>query len=95
MNFSESFALNVSEALSLIKEIIFQSEKMEGAKFDIFYTFRDSLIELNSIIENKKVIHMDFRAKWKPLMGRAHRIFEDHPLLDLLDKINIDIKKLN
>jgi hypothetical protein len=94
MEYSQDFTLNVNKALDIIKDIIFQSEKIEGAKFDIFYVFRDGLIELSSKIENKKDIDLDFMIKWKPLMGRAHRIFEDHPLLDLLYEINNIIKGL-
>jgi hypothetical protein len=94
MEYSQDFTLNVNKALDIIKDIIFQSEKIEGVKFDIFYVFRDGLIELSSKIENKKDIDLDFMNKWKPLMGRAHRIFEDHPLLDLLYEINNIIKGL-
>ena len=93
MEYSQDFIVNINNALNIVNDIVFKAEKT-GGENGILYVFRDGLIELSSKIENKEDIDLDFMIKWKPLMGRAHRIFEDHPLLDLLYEINNIIKGL-
>jgi hypothetical protein len=93
MEYSKNFIVNINNALKVINDIVYEAEKA-GGENGMLYLYRDELIELSLKIENKENLDLDFMKKWKPLIGSAHRIFEDHPLLDLLYDINNTIKSL-
>ena len=84
----------VEKSKEILSEMIENSKKQGALNFDMFYYLQDGLKELSTVLEKKQEINLVFCKKWDNIMGWAPKVFEDHPLLDLLREIDEAIMKI-
>jgi len=89
--------LDIEKSKIIVEDMISKAKEQGAKNFDMLYIIDEGLSELLEILKNEKTINRSFYEKWSGMMGWVHRVFEDHPLLDLIYKINkwLNIEKQN
>lgn len=93
MESSKDILGKVEEAKTIIAEMILSAKSQRAKNFDMLYVLQNALEELGIIMKNEQKVNSNFLKKWDSIMGWAPKVFEDHPLLDLLrdiDKVIIE-----
>lgn len=84
---------SIKSAKAILDDMIAKAKEQGAQNFDMLFTVKDGLCELSELLESKKSIDDCFMEKWDSIMGWAPRVFEDHPLLDLLRNIDNTLMK--
>lgn len=72
----------------ILDDMIVKAEEQGAKNFDMLYTLKKGLGVLSKQLLNKQSISDSFLNEWDVIMGWAPRVFEGHPLLERLRKID-------
>jgi hypothetical protein len=93
MNNYKEILSDIQLSNKILNEMILKAKEQGAQNFQMLFSLSDGLTELYQtlIIENK--LSRPFYEKWDSLMGWVPKVFEDHPLLELLQKIDNVVMK--
>jgi hypothetical protein len=86
-SFKESILVDIESSKAILSEMITRANKQGAKNIGMLSTLNQGLNELTEVLKDKKV-NQDFLKKWNSIMGWAPKVFEEHPLLDLLRNID-------
>lgn len=89
----KELSISIKSAKAILDDMIVKAKEQGAKNFDTLFYCKDGLCELSELLESKESIDDCFMEKWDALMGWAPRVFEDHPLLDLLRNIDNTLMK--
>jgi hypothetical protein len=72
--------------------MIENARTQKAKNFEMLYLLSDALKNLHQVVLARQRVGSKFIATWNNIMGWAPKVFEDHPLLDILRKIDTEIK---
>lgn len=81
-------SIDIESADAILEDMISKAKEQGAKNFDMLFTLKDALNELSEQLGKKHIIGDCFITKWDTIMGWVPRVFEDHPLLDILKKID-------
>lgn len=81
-------SINIKSANTILDDMIVKAKEQGAKNFDMLFTVKDGLNELSHRLQNKDGLSICFMEKWDNIMGWVPRVFEDHPLLEILRKID-------
>ena len=84
----KEISINIKSANTILDDMIVKAKEQGAKNFDMLFTVKDGLNELSELLINKDGINDYFIKKWNAIMGWAPKVFEDHPLLEILRKID-------
>ena len=84
----KEISINIKSANTILDDMIAKAKEQGAKNFDMLFTLKDGLNELSERVQNKEEISNCFIEKWDTIMGWTPRVFEDHPLLEILKKID-------
>lgn len=84
----KKISINIKSANTILDDMIVKAKEQGAKNFDMLFTIKDGLNELSELLVNKDGITDCFIQKWDAIMGWVPRVFEDHPLLEILRKID-------
>ena len=88
MKYSNGISKKVEDSKVILTEMITNAQKQGAQNFDMLYVLQDALEELYLKIGNKEKIDIPLLKKWDNIMGWVPKVFEGHPLLDLIREID-------
>jgi hypothetical protein len=84
----KEISINIKSANTILDDMIVKAKEQDAQNFNMLFTVKDGLSELSERLLNKDGISDCFTKKWDAIMGWVPRVFEDHPLLEILRKID-------
>ena len=91
MQYSNDISTKIDDSILILNQMI-ENAKSQGAQnFDMLHTLAEALKDLQIKVANKQKVDRGFTVKWDNVMGWVPKVFEDHPLLDLLRHIDAEI----
>jgi len=93
MRYLKELLNNVDCSKVIVNDMILKAQEQGAKNFEMLFSLRDGLNELTVILSKEQDLNNQFIEKWDLLMGWVPKVFEAHPLLDLLR--NIDNALLN
>jgi hypothetical protein len=84
----KEISIKIKSANTILDDMIVKANEQGARNFEMLYTVKDGLSELSGQLLTTGVITHSFVAKWDVIMGWIPRVFEGHPLLDILEKID-------
>ena len=84
----KEISIDIKSANTILDDMIVKAKEQGAKNFDMLFTVKDGLSELCERLQNKDGISNCFIEKWDAIMGWVPRVFEDHPLLEILRKID-------
>ena len=76
----------IGKAQNLVEQMITNALLQKATNIGILFQLKHVLAEF-SVVRGKN-INLDLKSRWKVIMTWAPRVFEEHPLLDLLIEID-------
>jgi len=91
MNFSSELKPTAEKAILMVDMLISQAEAQHVTNLEVAYSIKKGLSELLSNVYSDSKLTKEFIKKWNKLMPFCSRFFEDHPFLEILNKIDREI----
>lgn len=88
MKYSKDLLKEIESSKTILDEMIVKAEEQGARNFEILFTLQNGLNELSMVIKDNQNLSPQFLKKWDLIMGWAPKVFEDHPLLELLKRID-------
>ncbi|MCO5236858.1 MAG: hypothetical protein M9933_11380 [Chitinophagaceae bacterium] len=79
---------NINSAIAILNDMIAKAKAQGAQNFDMLYNVKDGLNELSQLLISRQKINDSFLRKWDETMGWVPRVFEGHPLLEILRQID-------
>jgi hypothetical protein len=85
----KEISINIKSANTILDDMIEKAREQNARNFEMLFTVKNGLNELSELLTNKNGINDRFIEKWNTIMGWVPKVFEDHPLLEILRKIDV------
>lgn len=88
MRYHEKILDKIFTSEDILSQMITNAKNQGAKNFDMFYSLANALSELKEIVKTDKKIDSFFLKKWDAIIGWAPKVFEGHPLLDIIRDID-------